>query len=68
MGWASGADFAEDMWKIVRPNLLQKELRDTAYKLVKLFREHDCDNIMEAKLLYADAGYYRDADGEEHRK
>lgn len=55
MGWASGSQLAEDVWDVVRPAIPQRNRRELAVKIIRLFEDHDCDTLDEAKSLVEDA-------------
>ena len=55
MGWASGSQLAEDVWDIVRPVVPQKNRKELAIEIVRLFEDHDCDTLDEARTLMEDA-------------
>ena len=55
MGWASGSQLAEDVWKTVRGNIPQKRRKALATAIVRLFEDHDCDTLDEATTLMKDA-------------
>lgn len=55
MGWASGSQLAEDVWDAVRPAVPQRKRRKIAVKIIRLFEDHDCDTLDEAKSLVEDA-------------
>ena len=57
MGWASGSELAEDVWKVVRKLIEDKRARmKAARQIIELFEDHDCDTIDEAEQLCRDAG------------
>ena len=55
MGWASGSQLAEDVWDVVRPAIPQRNRRELAVKIIRLFEDHDCDTLDEAQSLVEDA-------------
>jgi hypothetical protein len=55
MGWASGSDLAESVWKAVRIFVPVKERKTVAVSIVRAFEDHDCDTLDEAETLIADA-------------
>ena len=55
MGWASGSDLAESVWKAVRIFVPVKERKTVAVSIVRAFEDHDCDTLDEAATLIADA-------------
>lgn len=57
MGWASGSELAEEIWKMMRPLTMPgKERKKCAKKLVDLFEDMDCDTMYECEQLCEDAG------------
>lgn len=55
MGWASGSEIAEDIWKLVRVHIPRKERKDIANQIIEIFEDKDCDTMEEAELLSKDA-------------
>jgi len=56
MGWASGAEIAEDVWSVVEGFLEGLESPEeakgqVALGLVKIFESHDCDTMEEASFV-----------------
>jgi hypothetical protein len=56
MGWASGSQLAEDVWRVVRPLISVKKRKKAAASIISLFEDHDCDTLYEAEELVADSG------------
>ena len=55
MGWGSGSELAESVWKAVRAFVPVEERRKVAVSIVRAFEDHDCDTLDEAETLIADA-------------
>lgn len=47
MGWASGADLADEVWKAVAPHIPPAEAWAVAMKIAAAFRARDCDTLSE---------------------
>jgi hypothetical protein len=47
MGWASGADLAEEVWKAVEGHIPPEKVREVAEKIAAVFRKRDCDTLQE---------------------
>jgi len=61
MGWASGSEILEQVWKIVRPLTYPGEnRRKTAKRLIEIFENADCDTVSECVEICKDAGIYQD--------
>lgn len=45
MGWASGADLAEEVWKAVRKRMPKEHRQEVARKIVDAFENHDADTL-----------------------
>jgi len=61
MGWASGSDLAEEIWKIVGKHIPEKKHQKVAEKLLKAFENMDCDTMQEVSGPIGDAanrGYF----------
>ena len=55
MGWASGSQLAEDVWDTIRPVIPPTNRKELAIAVVRLFADHDCDTLDEARILMEDA-------------
>jgi hypothetical protein len=54
MGWGSGSQLAEDMWKRIR-TLIPAKNRGTAAEIIwQCFEDHDCDTLDECDQLIKD--------------
>lgn len=57
MGWASGGDLAEEVWRVVAPHLPESRVLDVAEGLVRAFEDHDCDVLSEVAGPIGDAAH-----------
>ena len=55
MGWASGSEIADKVWKLVSKFVPEKKKKGVARKLVSIFEEADCDTMYECEQLMCDA-------------
>ena len=60
MGWASGTELAEDVWKLFRKYVPEKERTVVAKQLIEAFRDADWDTVDEAETLATDAKWYNE--------
>jgi hypothetical protein len=44
MGWCSGSWLADDVWKVVKKYIPEKDKKRIARKIVDLFNGHDADD------------------------
>jgi putative lipoic acid-binding regulatory protein len=55
MGWASGSELADDVWKVVKKYIPKDKKKEVAIKIVDLFQDYDADaweNDGIAKVAY----------------
>lgn len=57
MGWASGSELAEDLWRAVRLSIPVAKRKKLARTFINYFEGYDCDTIQEAETLCKDAKY-----------
>ncbi len=63
MGWGSGADFADAVWRAVSPYIRDSVMeKEAAQRLVALFEGEDCDTMFETEVGDV-AGIVRDEEG-----
>ena len=58
MGWSSGSEVAEGVWKAIEPLLegaSEEKVEQVARELAELFRDHDCDTLHEVEGPLGDA-------------
>lgn len=57
MGWASGSQLANEIWRAVRKYIPVSNRRKVATELVNAFENEDCDTLdAECPQLMKDAG------------
>ncbi len=67
MGWCGGGELAEEVWVAVRSLIpVDRGRMVAARKIIDLFERRDCDTIIDAESLCADAGYVYDEGRDEH--
>lgn len=67
MGWCGGGELAEEVWVAVRSLIpVGRGRMVAARKIIDLFERRDCDTIIDAESLCADAGYVYDEGRDEH--
>jgi hypothetical protein len=72
MGWSSGSQLAEELWRAVRSSIPTAKRKKIARDFIDYFEGYDCDTIQEAETLCKDAKYQfvpydpndEDSDGE----
>lgn len=62
MGWCSGAEIADDLWKMVEKHIAPSKRQQLARDWVDFFESHDCDCMMETDVGNV-AGKIEDKDG-----
>jgi len=62
MGWASGSEIAEKVWKVVSKVIPEKDKKRIARKLITIFENADCDTMYECKDLIRCANLKREED------
>lgn len=50
MGWASGADIADNVWDIIKSYIPEHKKVDVASDLIDEFESRDCDTMQETQL------------------
>lgn len=50
MGWASGADLADQVWDVVKMFIPKTKQSAVAQQLIDVFEGRDCDTMMETSL------------------
>lgn len=50
VGWASGSELADAVWKVVERFVPEEERRSVARRLIRTFERRDCDTMHESKL------------------
>lgn len=55
MGWSSGSQLADEVWRLVRPHLLVGSRMPLAKGIIKIFESYDCDTMEECERLQKDA-------------
>ena len=63
MGWAGGAQLADELWDTVKKLIPKDKRAEVAEKWIKIFVNEDCDTLCESQLIDA-AGFKYDDDGE----
>lgn len=56
MGWGSGSELAENVWRTVRNFIPTKRRKEIASRIIDLFENEDCDTMDEAIDLSRAAG------------
>ena len=67
MGWARGAEIAEEVWDLFKKHIPKEKRKKMANKLIDLFEGHDCDAIhSDAPDLAKEADRYQNDDEDEY--
>ena len=58
MGWSSGSQLAEEVWRLVAPKLVHpvQEREEVANALIELFENHDADDWDTSSALWKASG------------
>lgn len=56
MGWASGSELAESIWRNIRTFIPKADRKSVARIIIRSFENADCDTMDEAITLLKDAG------------
>lgn len=56
MGWATGSEIAEEVWKVVKDAVPSQNRQYVADKLLEIFENHDADAFDSDMEIVKDAG------------
>jgi hypothetical protein len=60
MGWASGSELADQVWRQVRKHVPENKRKAVAQKIIRLFEHHDADDWVGDQQICQDAKMYQD--------
>lgn len=64
MGWASGSEIAENVWRVVRKYVPQEKRERVSNEIIDIFENEDADTMSEAETLWKDS-HRMDEDADE---
>jgi hypothetical protein len=50
MGWNSGAEIADRVWRVVRRRIPKRQREEVARAIVEIFEGEDCDTMLETEV------------------
>lgn len=63
MGWSSGSDIAEDIWRQVRKYVPDNKQKALARRIIKVFESHDADSFEADMDICKVADLYQNDEG-----
>lgn len=52
MGWARGAQLADELWDTIKKLVPKKQHKKLATKWIEIFENEDCDTLADESCLY----------------
>jgi len=66
MGWASGSEVLEEVWRLVGRKIAKMHRKRVARALIEIFEMRDCDTVDECEALCKAAGRKYDEESGEY--